>query len=75
MLSATEIIHEAEFLPVEERVLLVDSLLRSLNQPDAGIDKQWMEVARRRKDELQSGQVTGVAGEVVMARLRARFPE
>lgn len=74
MLSTAEIIHEAEFLPVEERVLLVDSLLRSLNQPDAKIDKQWIEVTRRRREQLLSGQVTGVSSELVLARLHARFP-
>lgn len=74
MLSTTEIIHEAECLPVEDRALVVDSLLRSLNQPDAGIDSKWSEVARRRSDELRSGQLKGVSGEAVLARLRARFP-
>lgn len=74
MLSTTEIIHEAECLPVEERALVVDSLLRSLNQPDAGIDSKWAEVARRRGAELRAGQVKGISGEVVMDRLRARFP-
>lgn len=74
MLSTTEIICEAESLPIEERVLLVDSLLRSLNQPNASIDKQWIEITRRRRVELQSGQVTGAPMEAVLARLRARFP-
>ncbi|MDO8890459.1 MAG: addiction module protein [Sulfurimicrobium sp.] len=74
MLSITEIIREAECLPVEERALVVDSLLRSLNQPDAGIDNKWAEAARRRSAELRSGQLKGVPSEAVMARLRARFP-
>jgi len=74
MLSTTEIIHEAESLPVEERALVVDSLLRSLNQPNAGIDRHWMDVALRRREELRSGQVTGISGEAVLARLRERFP-
>lgn len=74
MMSTAEIIQEAESLPVEERALLVDSLLRSLNQPDADIDRQWMEVACRRRDELRSGKVTGISGEAVLARLHKRFP-
>lgn len=74
MMSTAEIIHEAESLPVEERALLVDSLLRSLNQPNTEIDKQWADVALRRRDELRSGQVAGVSAEAVLARLHARFP-
>lgn len=74
MLSTTEIIHEAECLPVEERALVVDSLLRSLNQPDAAIDRKWVEVVRRRSEELRSGQLKGIPGEAVLARLRTRFP-
>jgi putative addiction module component (TIGR02574 family) len=74
MLSTIDIIREAESLPIEERVLLVDSLLRSLNHPDASIDKQWIEVTRRRRVEFQSGQVVGIPMDAVLARLRARFP-
>ncbi len=74
MLNTAEIIHEAESLPVEERALVITSLLSSLNQPDAEIDKQWITVARRRLEELRSGQVAGISGEAVLAKLRQRFP-
>jgi hypothetical protein len=74
MLSTTEIIREAESLPIEERVLLVDSLLRPLNQPNTSIDQQWIEITRHRRVELQSGQVTGVPMDAILARLHARFP-
>ncbi len=74
MLNTAEIIHEAESLPVEERALVITSLLSSLNQPDAEIDKQWITVARRRLEELRSGQVAGISGEAVLAKLRKRFP-
>lgn len=74
MLSTTEIIREAESLPIEERVLLVDSLLRPLNQPNTSIDQQWIEITRHRRVALQSGQVTGVPMDAILARLHARFP-
>jgi len=40
MPSTAEIIRDAESLPVEERTLVVDSLLRTLNLPDPEIDQK-----------------------------------
>ena len=68
-----EIIQEAESLPVEDRVIVVDSLLRTLNPPDAEIDRQWVAVAKRRLAELRSGRVKLVPGDEVFAKLRERF--
>lgn len=73
MRSTADIIHEAESLPVEERTLVVDSLLRSLNSPSSEIDKKWVAVAKMRLQELRSGQVKPVSGEEVFARIRQRF--
>lgn len=68
-----EIIKEAESLPVEERVMLVDCLLRTLNPPDTAIDQKWAEVAKRRLEEMRSGQVKQVSGEEVFKKIRERF--
>ena len=73
MRGAQDIIREAASLPVEDRALVVDSLLRSLNPPDAEIDRQWVEVAQRRLADLRGGRVRPVAGEEVFARIRERF--
>lgn len=73
MPSTAEIIHEAESLPVEERALVVDFLLRSLNPPDPEIDRKWASVAKRRLEELRSGRVKPIPGEEVFAGIRQRF--
>lgn len=73
MHSTEEIIQEAASLPVEERIIVVDSLLRTLNSPDPDIDKEWAEVAKRRLDELRSGRVNPVPGDQVFARIKERF--
>ena len=75
MPSTLEIIHEAEALPVEERALVVDSLLRTLNRPDPTIENKWIEVAKRRMEELRSGRVQGIPAEEVFTRIRKRFAE
>ena len=65
MLGAREIVKEAESLPVEERAIVIDSLLRSLNAPDPEIDRQWILAAKRRLAELRSGEVKSIPGEDV----------
>lgn len=68
-----EIIEEAECLPVEERVMVIDSLLRTINPPLAEVEIEWMTVAKRRLAELRSGQVEAVPGNEVFARIHDRF--
>lgn len=72
-MSTKKLIDEAESLPVEERALLVDSLLRTLNQPEAEIDAEWTSVAQRRISEMRSGKVKPVAGQEVFDRIRNKF--
>ena len=73
MPSTADIIRDAEALPVEERVLIVDTLLRNLNPPDPDMDRLWAAAAKRRRDELRSGKATPVPGDEVYARLRQRY--
>jgi len=68
-----EIRQEAESLPVEERAMVIDSLLRSLNPPSIEIDKEWVKVAKRRLAELRSGGVKPIPGNEVFAKIRGRF--
>ncbi len=73
MRSTKEIIEDAESLPVEERVVVIDSLLRTINPSVADVEAEWMKVAKRRLAELQSGTVKAVPGNEVFARINTRF--
>lgn len=67
-------IEEITVLPVEERVMMVDSLLRSLNQPESEIDKKWIVVARQRLLEMRSGTAgAAIPGNEVFDRVWQRF--
>jgi putative addiction module component (TIGR02574 family) len=68
-----EIIQEAESLPVEERAIVIDSLLKTLNPPSAEIDAEWAKVAKRRLSELRAGSVKAVPGDEVFKKIRERF--
>ena len=70
-MKTEELIAEAISLPVEGRALVLDSLLKSLNCPDPEIDAKWMEVAKRRLEELKSGKVQGKPAEEVFTRQKA----
>ncbi len=72
-MNTKQLIDEAVSLPVEERALVVDSLLRSLNQPESEIDKQWAKEAKMRLDELRSGRVEVISGEDVFKKVWERF--
>ncbi len=68
-----EIIQEAVSLPVKERVMVADSLLRTLNPPDAEIEKEWVKVAKRRLAELRSGSVKAIPGDEVFTKTQECF--
>lgn len=68
-----EIIEEAASLPVEERAFVIDSLLRTMNPPDAAIDREWIEVARRRLEEIRSGSAQAIPGNEVFDRILRRL--
>jgi len=73
MAGMNDIIKEAESLPIEERVIIIDSLLQTINPPLAGVETEWIKVAKRRLTELRSGEVKAVPGNEVFARIRTRF--
>lgn len=73
MHGTKDIIQEAAALPVEQRIILIDSILRTLNIPNPDIDTKWAAVARRRLAELRSGHVNPVPGEQVFAQIKKRF--
>lgn len=74
MHSIKDFIREASDLSVEDRAIIIDSLLRTLNKPDPDIDRAWSEDARRRLDEMRSGRIRPVPGDEVFSRIK-NFPK
>lgn len=74
-MGVKDLIDQASALPVEERALMVESLLLSLNPPDPEMDAAWTAEAYARLDALRSGEVEGVPAEAVFDRIRRKFRE
>ena len=68
-MKTADLIAEAISLPVEERALVVDFLLKSLNSPETDVDEKWAVVAKRRLAELRIGEVEAVPGAVSYTHL------
>jgi hypothetical protein len=69
-MKTKDLIAEAVSLPVEERALVVDSLLRSLNAPESEIDTKWAAIAKHRLQQLRSGEITAISGDEVFSSER-----
>ncbi len=72
-MTRKELTEEALSLPVEDRALLADALLASLNAPEEEVDQQWAAVARQRREEIRSGAVRPVPADQVFSRIAERF--
>ncbi len=73
MLSKQELIEEVLLLPIEDRAYIIDSLIQSMNPIDSDIYRKWLEVSKKRLNELKSGEVKGVPGDEVFNKIWKRF--
>jgi putative addiction module component (TIGR02574 family) len=59
-------------LPSEARALLADRLVESLDPlADDDVRASWAAEAIRRRDEVRSGKVEAIPGDVVAAKVRS----
>lgn len=73
MLSSEEIIDEVESLPIDQRLHIVDRLLQGLNKPDPDVDRAWIEVAKKRLEDMRAGRTEPIPGEVFLDKLKKRL--
>lgn len=74
-MNTQALIKKAVSLPTEERALIAESLLYSLNQPQSKIDEQWIKVATNRLTQMRSGKVKSIDGQQVFKKIWHRFEE
>ena len=72
-MKTAEIINELANLPVEERALIADRLLPTLNFSQPKIEHEWLKVAQQRLVEISTGSVKTVSMEEMTTRINHRL--
>ncbi len=62
-MGSKEILKEALKLRPEERFLVIEGLLRSLDEPDEKLEEIWAEEAEKRLRAYREGRLEGIAME------------
>ena len=73
-MTTLQLLKEAQDLPLEEKALLADSLLRSLSPGDPALEAQWIAEVRRRSAALDAGMTSTISLEDWRQKVQARFP-
>jgi putative addiction module component (TIGR02574 family) len=73
--QVSEVLEKALSLSPQERGLLIDRLVDSLDEGPAeeGVEEAWAEEIKRRVNDILSGKVEMIPGEEVRRRLAARL--
>jgi len=59
--SINDIINEALTLKPQERYMIIENLVNSLNQPNTEIDKLWIEESKKRVEAVKNGNLKTVS--------------
>ncbi|HLM79936.1 MAG TPA: addiction module protein [Terriglobales bacterium] len=70
-------LEKALALSTQERGLLIDHLIESLDEGPAeeGVEEAWAAEIKRRVDDIRAGKVKMIPGERVLRELAKEFPD
>jgi len=60
-MSANDILKQAINLKPQERYILIENLIASLNEPDKDIEKLWIEESQKRLKDYNEGNLETVS--------------
>ena len=71
----SELIEKALALSTQDRGLLIDRLIESLDDApsEEGVEAAWDEEIKHRVEDIRSGRVKTIPGEQVLRRLKVRL--
>jgi len=64
-MSTKELLDETMKLKPEERFILVEGLIKSLDEPDKKLDEIWAEEAEKRLKAYRKGKLEGIPMEEI----------
>ncbi len=64
-MSTTDILEQALKLKPEERFIIVDQLIKSIDKPDKQLDAIWLEEAESRLKAYRKGDLKGISMEEI----------
>lgn len=64
-MGSKEILNQAIALKPEERFMIVEGLLKSLDEPDRELDEIWAEEAEKRLIAYREGKLEGIPMEEI----------
>ena len=75
--QVSEILEKALTLSTQERGLLIDRLVETLDNVPAeeGVEAAWGDEIKRRVDDIRTGRVKTIPGEQVLRELAEEFPD
>lgn len=72
-MKTNDLMTMAESLPLDLKTQLIDRLLKSINPSKKEIDELWATEAERRVEDIKTGKLKPLPGEVVFKEIQERF--
>ena len=72
-MKTADLISELATLPVEDRVQIADSILKTLNSTQPDIDQAWVKVAQERLADIHAGRVQTIPAMQVLESINQRL--
>ena len=73
MTRSQALLEEVESLPIDQRLSMVDQILRSLHGNEPNNDRKWLLEANKRLRDVKAGRVKLIPGHEVLAEARSRL--
>jgi len=62
-----------ESMPIDVKTALIEKLLNSIHPLQKDVDKEWIEEAEKRINEIKKGNVQLIAGDEVFNEIKDRY--